>query len=119
MRQWEQPWQLTYVRCSSRFQGTPVFMGWLVMIWPPSTRVFKSGKFHLRDPTKPVSLSSTDLRSRGSVSELHDVTRFAADQLVTRVFKSNSLQTGQNVTNQSSDSRAAHAQKALVPIAEK
>jgi hypothetical protein len=30
-----------------------------------------------------------------------------------------SLQIGQNVTNQSSDSRAAHAQKALVPIAEK
>jgi hypothetical protein len=30
-----------------------------------------------------------------------------------------SLQIGQNVTNQRSDSRAAHAQKALVPIAEK
>jgi len=30
-----------------------------------------------------------------------------------------SLQIGQNVTSQSSDSRAAHAQKALVPIGEK
>src|SRR5215469_16228240 len=30
-----------------------------------------------------------------------------------------SLQIGQNVTNQSSDSSAAHAQKALVPIGEK
>jgi hypothetical protein len=29
------------------------------------------------------------------------------------------LRFGQNVTNQSSDSRAAHAQKALFPIAEK
>jgi hypothetical protein len=31
-----------------------------------------------------------DLRSRGSVSGLQDVTRFAADRLVTRVSKSNS-----------------------------